>query len=96
MVYVVGMVILKNFKDLKFLLCKVRYVPKLWKNLLFISMFYDLSCCTRVEHEVLKFAQDGLIMTKGSKICRLYVLDNSPAIEHVSSSSQDFLNKNKL
>lgn len=68
------MVKLKIFDDCEFLLYIMRYVPKL-ENFLLISMFDDLVYCTRVEHGALNISQGEVILTRGSKICGLYILE---------------------
>lgn len=76
--------------------CNVRYVPELKRNLLCISMFDDLDYYTKVEHGVLKISPNGVIMSKRSKIFKLYILDGSNVIGHSSLASEDFYDKNKL
>lgn len=51
------------FDDYVFLLRNVRYVLELKQKSMFISMFNELSYCTRIEHEVLKNLHGALIMT---------------------------------
>lgn len=78
-----------------FLLHDMKYVAKLRRKLLSISMFDHLGYCTRVEHELLNFLHGGMIISKGCKICGLYIIKGSNIIVHSLLCSEDFHDKNK-
>lgn len=65
-VHDIGIVKLKIFDNLEFLLHNERYVPKL-KIFLSITMFDELGNFSKIERGVLKILHDVLIMTIGSK-----------------------------
>lgn len=71
---------LKIFDNCKPLLCSVRYVSKLRRNLMSIGMFDDLDYCTRVKCVVLKSDH----MNKGSKNvgCIFYIVLMLLVIHH--------------
>lgn len=70
-IYGIDTVKIKMFDENEFLIYNVRYVLEL--KIFFISMFDDLCYCTRAGHEVLKVLHDEVGITKGSKICDLYI-----------------------
>lgn len=88
--------LLQIFDNCEFLLHSVRYVPELERNLLSISMFDDLGCCTRVEHGMLKILHGKVIIAKVSKTCALYILKGSDVIFHSSSASDEFHKKKNI
>lgn len=61
-----------------------------------ISMFDDLEYCIRIEIYLKNFMLYLLIISKGSKIHGLYVLDSSIVISNILLGSQDFNNKNNI
>lgn len=61
----IGTIRLKMFDDREFLLCNVRYLFELKKNLLSIKMFNDIGYCTK--SGVLKILHGEWIMAKGLK-----------------------------
>jgi len=82
-----GTVRLKMFDGREFLLKDVRFVPKLKRNLISISMFDSLGYCTRIEHEVCKISHGALITVKRSKMNGLYILDGYIVIGNASVAS---------
>lgn len=78
----------------EFLIYNVRHVFEFkWK---FLNMFDNLSYCIRIECGVLKISHGALIIAKGFKMCRLYILNGSTTIGHTSVVSQDLLDKSKF
>lgn len=59
-------------------------------------MFNDLGYFTRIEHGMLKIWYDTLIITKGSTMSSLYVLDGSIVIGNTQLASKLFHDKTKL
>lgn len=57
------------FYDCEFLIQNVRYILKLKKKMLLVSMLDDIGYCTRIERGVLKILYGSLIMSKGFKMC---------------------------
>lgn len=90
----IGTFRLKMLYDCDFLLHNVRHVLELMHDLLSIRMFDDLDYCIRIEHEVLKISHGEVIITKGYKICGLYILEASNVAVDLSSASEDFYDKN--
>lgn len=58
-------------------------------------MFDDIDYCTKIESRVLKLLFGALIMTKGSKIYGLYILNGYIVIVHALLASQVFHNKSQ-
>jgi len=91
-----GIIRLKMFDDRDFLLKDVRYIPKLKRNLISISMFDGLGYCTRIERGMMRISHGALVIAKGSKIHGLYILEGSIVIDHASVASVDTLDIIKL
>ena len=70
------------FDDREFLLCNVRYVPEVRKNLLSISMFDDIGYYIIFKHDVLKISLVKVIIAKWSKIYGLHILESSNVVVH--------------
>lgn len=95
-VHGIGTVRLKMFNHREFLLHNLRYVPKLKWDLLSVSMFDDLRYCTRFKHGVLKISHGEVIIAKGYKTYRLYILEGFNVVVNSSSASEDFHEKKTL
>lgn len=59
-------------------------------------MFNDLGYFTRIEHGMLKIWYDTLIITKGSTMCSLYILDGSIVTSNTPLASKLFHDKTKV
>src|SRR4051812_46984211 len=60
-------------------------------------MFVELGYFTKVEYGVLRISHGKvIIITKGSTICELYILEGSNVIVHSSSESEEFYDKSRL
>jgi len=59
-------------------------------------MFDSLSYDTRIDHVVCKISHGALIIVKGSKMNRLYILDGSILIGHASVASVTSHNNSEL
>nr|KYP74254.1 Retrovirus-related Pol polyprotein from transposon TNT 1-94 [Cajanus cajan] len=92
----IGAVRLKMFDNQEMLLQNVRYVPKLKRKLMSISMFDVMGCSTKVEGGILKMSTGASIVAKGSKSNELYILEGSTIIAHASVAIQTILDKAKL
>ena len=92
----IGTVRLRMFDNREMLLQDVRYVPKLKRNLISISMFDLMGYTTNVENGMMKVSTGASIIAKGRRSNGLYILEESIVIRHVSIASQTMEDKSKL
>lgn len=95
-VHDIGTIRLRMFGNREMLLQDVRYVLKLKRNLISISMFDLMGYTTNVENGMMKVSTGASIIAKGRRSNGLYILEESTVIRHVSVASQTMEDKSKL
>ncbi|RDX92513.1 hypothetical protein CR513_25349, partial [Mucuna pruriens] len=73
-----------------------KYVPKLKRSLIFISMFDNLEYTTQIEHDIIKTSNNDLVIAKGIKRNGLYILYDSTIITQLVVASQNQYDKTRL
>ena len=95
-VHGIGTVRLRMFDNREMLLQDVRYVPKLKRNLISISMFDLMGCTTKVDNGMMKVSTGASIIAKGRRSNGLYILEGSTVIGQAFVASQTMEDKSKL
>lgn len=92
----IGNVKLKVYDGLIYELKQVRHVPVHKRNLISLDMMDKIRCIIKVQRGVLSIVKWSLVLLKGTKKSRLYILEDIAIIREVSVSSISNVDKTML
>lgn len=92
----IGNVKLKMYDGLIYELKQVRHVPECKRNLISLDIIDKIRCIIKVQRGVLSIVKGSLVLLKGTKKSRLYILEDIAIIKEVSVSSNSNVDKTML